>query len=108
MYKYKAKQEGGFMIESQIEGETIEQKVHRIVNNNEPIKDGAPIIHTTRAEGISAGYDIRTDRFEIALEATDYITKSNLTKREERGKIIKMKNEEENGETETIQGTDNK
>ena len=26
------------------EGETIEEKVNRIVNNNEPITDGAPII----------------------------------------------------------------
>ena len=25
------------------EGETIEQKVNRIVNNNEPITDGAPL-----------------------------------------------------------------
>ena len=30
------------------EGETIEQKVNRIVNNNEPITDGAPIIFTDR------------------------------------------------------------
>ena len=30
------------------EGETIETKVNRIVNNGEPIKDGAPIIYTER------------------------------------------------------------
>ena len=34
------------------EGETIEQKVNRIVNNNEPITDGAPIIFTERKDGV--------------------------------------------------------
>ena len=30
------------------EGEQIEEKVRRIVNNNEPITDGAPIIFTEK------------------------------------------------------------
>lgn len=64
------------------EGETIETKVMRILKNNEPIKDGAPIIFTDRKDGIKPQYDIRTDRFELAIEATDNITKSHLAKRE--------------------------
>ncbi len=28
------------------QGETIEQKIERIVNNKEPITDGAPLIYT--------------------------------------------------------------
>ena len=42
------------------EGETIETKVNRIVNNGEPIKDGAPIIYTERKDGVLPEYDIRT------------------------------------------------
>lgn len=63
-------------------GETIEQKIRRIVNNKEPITDGAPIIYTDRKEGVKPQYDIRTDRWEIAVEATDMVTKSHTAKRE--------------------------
>jgi len=74
------------------EGETIEMKIRRIVNNKEPITDGAPIIYTERKEGVKPEYDIRTDRFELAVEATDKITKQHLAKREERqNKIIEMR-----------------
>lgn len=66
------------------EGETIEQKVNRITNNKEPIKDGAPLIYTNRREGIKPGYDVRTDRFEIAIDAMSTVNKVHLAKREER------------------------
>lgn len=65
------------------EGETIENKVARIVENKEPISDGAPIIYTERKDGIMPGYDIRTDRFEIAIEAMDAVSKANTAKRME-------------------------
>ena len=56
------------------EGEHIEYKVERIVNNNEPIKDGAPITYTERADGVMPEYDIRADKMDIMLEAA---TKAN-------------------------------
>lgn len=79
------------------EGETIEQKIERIVNNKEPIKDGAPLLYTERREGIRPSTNIRTDRFEIAVEAADRIAKSYMARREERaGKKV--------GEPESTQG----
>ena len=51
------------------EGETIEAKVRRIMNNNEPISDQAPLIYTERKDGINPDYDIRSDRFDYALDA---------------------------------------
>ena len=33
-------------------GESIEEKVKRITENNEPIADGAPIIYTNREDGV--------------------------------------------------------
>lgn len=66
------------------QGETLEKKINRIVNNKEPIKDGAPIIYTERKDGVMPQYDIRTDRFEIALDATDKIAKAHLAKRDDR------------------------
>ena len=71
------------------EGETIEQKVRRITQNQEPITDGAPIIYTERKEGVKPEYDVRTDRFELAVEAMDTLTQQKLAKREQ-GKVIDM------------------
>ncbi len=65
-----------------IEGETIEQKIERIVTNKEPIKDGAPEIFTERKDGVIAAYNIRTDRFELAAEAMDKVTRSREAKRD--------------------------
>jgi hypothetical protein len=64
-----------------IEGETIEQKVRRIVNNKEPITDGAPIVYTERKEGVLPQYDIRADRWDIALGAMDKVTQAKEHKR---------------------------
>ena len=55
------------------EGETIETKVNRIVNNGEPITDGAPIIYTERKDGVLPEYDIRTDRWDITIDAMDKV-----------------------------------
>lgn len=66
------------------EGESIEEKVERFVNGNEPITDSAPLIYTERKDGVRPEYNIRTDRFEIGLEAMDYVTRS------ERAKTIEM------------------
>lgn len=80
------------------EGETIEQKMRRVLNNNEPIKDGAEIIYTERKEGVRPEYDIRTDKFEIAAKAMDKVHQQNAAKRDKPdiGKTAKenMKKEE--------------
>lgn len=74
-----------------VEGETIEQKVERLVQNKEPIKDGAPEIFTQRKEGVGAAYNIRSDRWEIATEAMDKVNKSKVAKRDGKGKVISLK-----------------
>ena len=43
------------------EGEYIEEKVRRVVNQNEPIEDGAPIIFQERGDGVKPEFNIRTD-----------------------------------------------
>jgi CRISPR/Cas system-associated protein Cas7 (RAMP superfamily) len=64
------------------EGETIETKVRRIVNNKEPISDGAPLVYTERKEGVKAEYNIKTDRFEVAIDAMDKVAKAQAAKRD--------------------------
>lgn len=64
------------------EGETIEEKVERIVTNKEPISDGAPMIYTEKSAGVLPAYNIRTDRFDIAIDATSKIEAARQAKRE--------------------------
>ena len=45
------------------EGETIETKMERVINNKEPIKDGAPLIYTERKDGVKASTNIRLRNF---------------------------------------------
>lgn len=71
-------------INNSVEGETIEMKIRRITDNKEPIKDGSPLVYTERKDGVLPAYDIRTDRFEIAIDAMDKVSKSRLAQREAR------------------------
>ncbi len=84
-----------------LEGETIEDKVERLVENKEPIKDGAPEIYTERKDGVLSAYNIRTDRWEIAAEAMDKIEASRVAKRENTGKVVDMEGKEKTEETKT-------
>lgn len=117
MWKYKSKaQKTSLRVNNAIQGEPIEQKVRRITQNKEPITDGAPIIFTERKEGINPAYDIRTDKWEIAVDAMDAVSRENLRKREERlnpktkdgdeatGKAAAEGMKKEGG-TQSIQGT---
>ena len=69
------------------EGESIETKVKRITENNEPITDGAPTIYTNREDGVLPAYNIRTDRWEIAQQAMDAVNQANLAKSKNYGQI---------------------
>lgn len=62
------------------EGESIETKVSKLVENNEPITDGAPIIYTEKKDGVLPQYDIRTDKWEIAQSAMDLANASKIAK----------------------------
>ena len=66
------------------DGESIETKIERVVQNKEPIEDGAEIIYTEKKLGVQPQYDIRTDKWEVAQEAMNLahanrIAKSNGT-----------------------------
>ena len=63
------------------EGETIEEKVARIVQTKEPITDTAPIIYTEKKDGVLPAYNIRTDRFDLAIDAFDKIEMERIAKK---------------------------
>lgn len=106
MYKTPLYHATELQSEERPEGETIEQKIERIVNSGEPITDGAPLIYTERKDGIKPEYDIRTDRWEIATEAMDKVQADMAAKREEKQAQIQFKIiEGESGKPEPTQGT---
>ena len=77
-------------------GEPIEHKIERIVNNKEPIKDGAPQVFTERKDGVRPEYDIRADKFEIAADAMDKVAeqkRANRIKKDE-AKVIDIKKDD--------------
>lgn len=72
-------------------GQMIHDKVKAVIEQGESLQE-APLIYTDKADGIMAGYNIRTDKWEIAIEAMDKINKVRAAQGEaKRGKMVDMK-----------------
>lgn len=84
MYRKNKMQKGSLKLNQQYIGETIEEKVRRITVNKEPIKDNAPRVYTERKEGILPAHDIRTDKWDAAIDAMDKVSQVKLAGREQR------------------------
>lgn len=76
------------------EGESIEVKMQRILENKDGIKGGAERIFTERKEGVHPALDIRTDRWELATEKMDAVSKNRLVKREDKHDLSGKKAQE--------------
>ena len=86
------------------EGETIEDKVKRMTQNNEPISDSAELIYVERNKGVEPSYDIRTDKWDAAIDAMEKVSDS---KREARLKRLEEKKQRsDDGLTPSPQGGD--
>ena len=108
MYKQNKPAKTSLQVNNSYIGERLEQKIERIIQNKEPIKDGAPLIYTDRKDGVQPDYDIRTDRFEVAVDAMDKVAKTKLAQREERHKAKVVELPKKDGGAEPIQGTESK
>lgn len=74
MRKKDITQKTGFKVNQSREGETIEEKVTRMVTNGEPISDSAPIMFQPKSEGVKAEWNARTSKMDLLLEAQDVNT----------------------------------
>lgn len=81
MYKQNPMQITSLVVNESVEGEPFYVKVQRIVQNKEPIEDGVPTIFTERQDGVLPQYDIRTDRFDMAVEAMDAVSRDIVAKK---------------------------
>jgi hypothetical protein len=82
-----------------LEGEPIELKIERIMHNNEPITDGAPSIFTERGDGVLSAYNIRTDRWEVAADGMNVVSKSIQAQRDNKAQKRKETSKEDSKET---------
>lgn len=80
IYRIPTYQSTDLEINESTEGETIEGRVERILNNNEPITDKAPEIyneHLAGAEDMRNQFDIRHDKWDEAAEQTSSMYENN-------------------------------
>ena len=77
-------------------GESIEEMLRRMTRNKEVVKEENPPIYTPLADGVIPDYDIRADRFDVAMEAQDKFTASDIAKAA--GEPILEQRGKENGE----------
>lgn len=108
-YNSNKPQKTSIAINTSREGEPIERKIERMTANKEPISESTvQTLYTERSEGVLPGTNIRTDRFEVAIDAIDAKERSRAAEKEKKAsmKIVKD-NEGESGETTSTQGTSN-
>lgn len=82
----------------------MEEQIGKILDNQMDV-DEKQVIYTERKDGVVAGLDIRTDRFDIALEAMDKGAKSMINKRISKLEIIKEEEEEKDPNGDSIDST---
>ena len=70
-------------------GTSIEDKVRRIIENKEPIEQTMPIIYTPSNAGVEPAYNIRTDKWDIAIDAMSTIYKDKKQKYEKQQEAMK-------------------
>lgn len=71
------------------EGESIEEKMRRVMATGEPIEAEANVIYQERNDGVDAGCDIRTDRFDIALEGANAMARTYIAARDNKTDLKK-------------------
>lgn len=63
-------------------GESLEEKIRRVTETNQPIEAISQMIYTERKDGVLPAYDIRTDKWDIAQQAMTTICNANRERRE--------------------------
>ena len=109
MYKVKKTRRSTIRSVDRVEGERLIDKVARMMKAQEPITDGAPQIYTEKKDGVISAYNIRADRFDIAVEMMDTIHRGEVANRQAPSKPVdgeaEMKLEKGDGGTESIQAS---
>ena len=98
------------MIEMTEKGETLIKKCQRILDEGEPLTDGAPMIYTPKQAGVRDDCNIRTDKWALAMSAMDRVNNYKLNEYLKKGEAEAPKAAEgqtEGGATEPNPTRDN-
>lgn len=98
------------MIKMTEKGETLIKKIQRILDENEPLTDGAPLIYTPKQAGVRDDCNVRTDKWAIAMDAMDRVNNYKLNEYLKKGEAEIQKEAEgktEGGVTEPNPTRDN-
>ena len=90
------------------EGEEIHIKIRRILDENEPITDGAPLIYTPKADGVRPEYNIRTDRWEIAMDAIGKLNEYKVSEYLKEGTPQQASEDNNNNNNQNVENNENK
>lgn len=100
MYNVPKKVRTSIKINDSVEGETIESRLERLVNNGDETIEGKELIFTRPEDGIVNAFNIRHDWWDEAAENSSIMAEkrseldsAQLKKRKE---LLKKKQEEEN------------
>ena len=83
---------------------SLERQLEKVVAGKEPIDSSSPLVYTERKDGVLPQYNIRRDRFDLALEAMGKVDKSYKAKREDRLKAAEKKEVQPSDITERYRG----
>lgn len=86
------------MIEMTEKGETLIKKIQRILDENEPLTDGVPMIYTPKQAGVRDDCNIRADKWEIAMNAMDRVNNYKLNEYLKKGEAETTKTAEDQTE----------
>ena len=75
MYKVRQLPTTGIKRNVSTVGETIEDEVYKMVYEKNIPSAQKSIIFQEKKEGVQPAYNVRTDKFDIALDAIDAVTK---------------------------------
>lgn len=91
-----------------IVGEELITKIRRVLDENEPLTDGAPLIYTPKEKGVIPEYNIRTDKWQLAMGAMDRVSEYKLSEYMKKGELKPEEgNNEPNSPTETNETNEN-
>ncbi|AXH77590.1 MAG: hypothetical protein [Microviridae sp.] len=82
IYNNKKRAGGSLKGRSTYEGERLEIKISRMLEDNEPITEISERIYGSREEGVIPSTNIRSDRWDAAVDAMDAANQSKIARRE--------------------------
>ncbi|AXH74752.1 MAG: hypothetical protein [Microviridae sp.] len=82
IYSIKARSKTRMQGRETYEGETLESKIARMLEDNDPITEISERIYGTREEGVIPSTNIRSDRWDAAVDAMDAANQSKIARRE--------------------------